>query len=213
MKLVKHGHACVRLEGYNGTLVIDPGGYSEDASVANVDAILITHEHFDHFAEDRVRAAVEANPGVNIWTVAAVAQKLAGLGSALHVIGDGDTFTAAGFEIEAHGVWHAEVHRDIPRITNTGFLIDRHLFHPGDALTVPDRPIETLLLPVHAPWSRTADLIDWVREVGPKQVLAIHDGALNSIGLALVGGLLGDHGPGIGADYHRLDVHDSVEFV
>jgi L-ascorbate metabolism protein UlaG (beta-lactamase superfamily) len=213
MRLMKHGHSCIRLEGDGGTLVIDPGGYSEDASVANADAILITHEHFDHFAEDRVRSAVDANPGVQIWTIAAVAQKLAGLGPSVHTIGDGDAFTAAGFDVEAHGVWHAEVHRDIPRVTNTGFLIDRLLFHPGDALTVPDKPVETLLLPVHAPWSRTADLIDWVREVGPKQALAIHDGALNSIGLALVGGLLGEHGPGIGADYHRLELRETVDFI
>ena len=88
------------------------------------------------------------------------------------MIGDGDTFTAAGFSVEAHGVLHAEIHRDIPRITNTGFFIDNFLFHPGDALTVPDQQVETLLLPVHAPWSRTADLIDWVREIAPKTALA-----------------------------------------
>lgn len=212
MKMVKYGHSCVRLEDDGRVLVIDPGGFSEDASVANADAILITHEHFDHFAEDRVRAAAEANPGLQIWTIAAVADKLVGLGRQLHVVGDGDTFTAAGFEVEAHGTWHAEIHRDIPRITNTGFLIDQFLFHPGDALTVPDKPIETLLLPLHAPWSRTAELIDWLREVAPKQALAIHDGALNAIGLALVGGLLGDNGPGIGTTYYRLEVLETVEF-
>ena len=40
----------------------------------NADAILITHEHFDHFSEDRIRVAVQANPGVQIWTIAAVAE-------------------------------------------------------------------------------------------------------------------------------------------
>lgn len=210
MKLIKFGHACVRLQGDSGALVIDPGGFTEDVSVANADAILITHEHFDHFTEDRVRAAAAANPALQVWTIGSVAETLTGLGAQLHVIGDGDTFTAAGFEVEAHGTWHAEIHRDIPRITNTGFLIDQRLFHPGDALTVPDKPVETLMLPIHAPWSRTADLIDWVREVSPVRALAVHDGALNSVGLALVGGLLGDRGPGIGTEYRRLEPLDTV---
>jgi L-ascorbate metabolism protein UlaG (beta-lactamase superfamily) len=211
MRLTKFGHACIRLDGHGSTLVIDPGGFSEDASVANADAILITHEHPDHFIEDRVRAAAAANPGLQIWTVAAVAESLTGLGSQVHVVGDGDAFTAAGFEVEAHGILHAEIHPEIPRIKKTGFLIDQRLFHPGDALTVPDKPIETLMLPLHAPWSRTAELIDWVREVAPGRAFAVHDGALNAIGLALVGGLLGDRGPGIGTEYRRLEPLEQVD--
>jgi L-ascorbate metabolism protein UlaG (beta-lactamase superfamily) len=205
MKLTKFGHACVRLDGEGGRLVLDPGAFTEDSSVEGADAILITHEHADHFVENRIRAAAAANPSLQVWTVAAVADSLTGLGDQLHVVGHGDTFTAAGFEIEAHGTWHAEIHPDIPRITNTGYLIDQRLFHPGDALTVPDKPIETLLLPLHAPWSRIADLIDWLREVAPTRALAVHDGLLNATGLGLVGGLLGDRGPGTGTEYVRLE--------
>jgi L-ascorbate metabolism protein UlaG (beta-lactamase superfamily) len=205
MKLTKFGHACIRLEGDGGALVIDPGAFTEDASVEAATAILITHQHPDHFFEERIRQAAAANPGLTIWTVSAVADSLVGLGGQVHVVGDGDAFTAAGFEVEAHGTWHAEIHPDIPRITNTGFLIDGRLFHPGDALTVPDKPIETLMLPLHAPWSRTADLIDWLREVAPTRALAVHDAALSAIGVALVGGLLGERGPGIGTTYSRLE--------
>jgi L-ascorbate metabolism protein UlaG (beta-lactamase superfamily) len=205
MKLTKFGHACIRLEGDGGTMVIDPGAFTEDVSVEGADAILITHQHPDHFFEERIRQTAAAHPGLQIWTVGAVAESLTGLGSALHVIGDGDAFTTAGFEVEAHGTWHAEIHPDIPRITNTGFLIDGRLFHPGDALTVPDKAIETLMLPLHAPWSRTADLIDWLREVAPTRALAVHDAALSAIGITLVGGLLGERGPGIGTTYSRLE--------
>jgi L-ascorbate metabolism protein UlaG (beta-lactamase superfamily) len=204
MRLTKFGHACVRLEGPGGTLVIDPGALTEECAVDDVDAILITHEHFDHFVEGRIRAAVRNNPGLEIWTVKAVAELLTGLGARLHAVGDGDAFTAAGFPVEAYGSRHARVHPDVPVVANTGFLIDQRLFHPGDALTVPGRPIATLLLPVHAPWSRMSDLIDWVREVSPARVLAVHDGALNPTGVAMVGGFLGEHGPGIGAGYRRL---------
>jgi L-ascorbate metabolism protein UlaG (beta-lactamase superfamily) len=141
MKLTKFGHACIRLEGDSGSMVIDPGMFTEDAAVDAADAILITHQHPDHFFEERIRKTAAANPELEIWTVGAVADSLVGLGGQVHVVGDGDTFTAAGFEVEAHGTWHAEIHPDIPRITNTGFLIDGRLFHPGDALTVPGKPI------------------------------------------------------------------------
>lgn len=210
MRLTKFGHACVRLEGPGGTLVIDPGALTEESAVDGVDAILITHEHFDHFAEGLVRTAVQRNPGLEIWTVAAVAELLTGLGARLHAVGHGDSFTTAGFEVEAYGTRHAPVHPDVPVVANTGFLIDRRLFHPGDALTVPDRPIATLLLPVHAPWSRMSDLIDWVREVSPVRAFAVHDGALNPTGIAMVGGFLGEHGPGIGAQYRRLALREQT---
>lgn len=213
MKLTKFGHACIRLEGAAGTLVIDPGGLSEAAAIEGADAILVTHEHFDHFVEGRIRAAAQANRGLQVWTVSAVAELLTGMGAQLHVVGDGDTFTAAGFGVEAHGSRHTAVHRDIPVIANTGFLIGGSLFHPGDALTVPDKPVGTLMLPVHAPWSRISDLIDWVREISPQRALAVHDGALNPVGIAIVGGLLGENGPGISSVYHRLEPLEQIDGV
>jgi hypothetical protein len=133
-----------------------------------------------------------------------VAGKLDGLGPAVHVVGEGDALDVAGFDVQVHGQWHAVVHQDRPRIGNVGFLLDGSLFHPGDALTVPGVAVPTLLIPVHAPWSRTGELIDWVREVGPRQTLGIHDGLLNETGLTVVDTLLNENGPGTGASYTRL---------
>jgi L-ascorbate metabolism protein UlaG (beta-lactamase superfamily) len=204
VELTRLGHACVRLDGPGGRLVIDPGALSADTATEGADAILVTHEHFDHFLEGRIRAAAQRNPALEVWTVSAVAELLPGLGGRVHVVGDGDVFSAAGFEVEAHGSWHAQVHADMPRVANTGFLVDRTLFHPGDALTVPGKPVGTLLLPLHAPWSRMADLIDWVREVSPLRTVGVHDGQLNAMGVAAVGGLLGENGPGIRSPYCPL---------
>ncbi len=211
MKLTKFGHACVRLEGPGGVLVIDPGGRTEDASVAGADAILVTHEHFDHFAEGRLRAATAANRDLRVFTVAAVAGLLAGLGRQVHVVGHGDSFTAAGFEVQAHGTWHARVHPDVPAVANTGFLVDGAVFHPGDALTVPDEPVDTLLVPVHAAWFRLSEIIDWVRQVAPRRAVGVHDGDLNAGGLAKVGGFLGPYGPRIGARYVRVEPFEDLD--
>lgn len=211
MKLTKYGHSCVAVEKNGRRIVLDPGGLTPEDATAGAEAILITHEHFDHFSEQVVRAACDRDAGIQVYTCAAVAGQLTGLGATLHVVGEGDRLDAAGFDVEIHGQWHAIVHPDIPRVTNVGFLLDGSVFHPGDALTVPGRPVSTLLLPVHAPWSRTGELIDWVREAGPRQTLAIHDGLLNDAGLALADRLLGENGPGTGASYTRLTSGESFE--
>jgi hypothetical protein len=110
-----------------------------------------------------------------------------------------------------HGELHAQIHPDIPRIKNVGFLVEGQVFHPGDALTVPDEPVANLLLPLHAPWSKTAELIDYLREVHADQAYAVHDGLLNDTGLAGVARLLGEGGPGTPTPYSRLAPGDSVE--
>ncbi|MDJ1132814.1 MBL fold metallo-hydrolase [Streptomyces iconiensis] len=201
--LTKKGHSCVRLEKDGRVLVIDPGGFSEQEAALGADVLLVTHEHPDHFDELRLRAAMENNPECEIWTLRSVAEQISGaFPGRVHTVGDGDTFTAAGFEVEVHGELHAVIHPDIPRITNVGYVVDGLVFHPGDALTVPERPVETLLLPVHAPWNKYSEVLDFVRAVAPTQVYDIHDGLLNETGIGLFGRLLGDGGPGTGGAAH-----------
>ncbi|GGX58894.1 MBL fold metallo-hydrolase [Streptomyces minutiscleroticus] len=204
MRLTKFGHACVRVEKDGRRLVVDPGGLTEPQALDGADAVLVTHEHFDHFSEEALRRAARDNPLLRIWTTSSVAARLDGLGTRVTAVGEGEAFTAAGFDVQVHGTWHAVIHPDVPRVTNVGFLVDDSLFHPGDALTVPDATVDTLLLPVHAPWSTVGHLIDYVREVAPRDAYAVHDGALNDVGTAMVGGFLGDRGPGTATRYHRL---------
>jgi L-ascorbate metabolism protein UlaG (beta-lactamase superfamily) len=210
-QLTKFGHACVRIERDGRRLVVDPGGLTDPRALEGADAVLVTHEHFDHFSPETLREAARSNPALRIWTNTSVAALLDGLGLRVTALGEGEAVTAAGFDVKVHGTWHAPIHPDAPRIANIGFLVDDALFHPGDALTVPDAAVDTLLLPVHGPWSTTGQLIDYVRAVAPRQTYAIHDGALNDIGGAMVDGLLGDKGPGTGAPYRRLTAGESTE--
>jgi L-ascorbate metabolism protein UlaG (beta-lactamase superfamily) len=125
--------------------------FTDPSAFDGASAVLVTHEHADHFAPDRLRAALEADPALEVWTNASVAAQLDGLAGRMHVVGHGDAETIAGFDAHVHGELHAEIHPEIPRIPNIGFLVDGLVFHPGDALTVPDEPVSTLLLPLHAP--------------------------------------------------------------
>ena len=210
MRLTKLGHACVRLEKDGMTLVVDPGSFSAADALEGAHAVLITHEHVDHVVADRLRVAIQRNPDLRIWSTRTVA----GLLTDAHVeaVTDGEAFSIDGrFDVQVRGEWHAVVHPDVPRILNVGFLVDGLVFHPGDAFTLPAQPVDTLLVPVHAPWSKVAEVIDYVRAVKPRQVIPIHDGLLNDVGLALVDGLLGERGPGIGAEYRRVANAASIE--
>ncbi|MGI5403795.1 MBL fold metallo-hydrolase [Streptomyces sp. CA-135486] len=202
MRLTKKKHACIRLEKDGQTLAIDPGTFSEEDAAVGADVILVTHEHLDHFNEDRLRAALEANPAAGIWTLRSVAEKIsAAFPGRVHTVGHGDTFTAAGFDVQVHGELHAVIHPDIPRITNVGYLVDGSVFHPGDALTVPDHPVETLMLPVHAPWNKISEIIDYVREVKPRRAIDIHDALLTELARPIYDRQIGALG---GAEHGRL---------
>jgi L-ascorbate metabolism protein UlaG (beta-lactamase superfamily) len=209
MKLTKQSHSCIRLEKNGRTLVLDPGAFSEEDAAAGADAILVTHEHVDHFDEGRLRAALDANPAAEVWTLAAVAQQLsAAFPGRVHTVGHGDTFTAAGFDVQVHGELHAVIHPDIPRITNVGYLVDGAVFHPGDALTVPDHPVDTLLLPVMAPWSKLSEVVDYVREVRPQRAYDIHDALLTDLARPIYDRMVGDLG---GSEHLRLTAGASAE--
>ncbi|WP_190081016.1 MBL fold metallo-hydrolase [Streptomyces longisporoflavus] len=209
MKLTKKTHACVRLERDGQKLVIDPGGFTEEDAALGADAILVTHEHPDHFDEDRLRAAMENNPAAEIWTLRSVAEKIsAAFPGRVHTVGNGDTFPAAGFDVQVHGELHAVIHPDIPRITNVGYLVDGSVFHPGDALTVPDQPVETLMLPVMAPWSKISEVIDYVREVKPQRAYDVHDALLTDLARPIYDSQIGSLG---GAEHLRLTPGESAE--
>jgi L-ascorbate metabolism protein UlaG (beta-lactamase superfamily) len=211
MELTKHGHACVVLAQDGRRLVIDPGAFTDPAVLTGASAVLVTHEHFDHFVPDQLRAAMDADPALEVWTNGSVAGQLEGLGSRVHVVGDGDAVEVAGFDVHVHGELHAVIHPDIPRIPNIGFLVGGQVFHPGDALTVPGEPVTTLLLPMHAPWSKASEVIDYVRAVDADPAYAVHDALLSEIGLGVLSGLLGERGPGTPTPFSRLAPGDSVE--
>ncbi|MGA7205078.1 MAG: MBL fold metallo-hydrolase [Specibacter sp.] len=217
MLLTKFTHACVRLEQEGRVLVLDPGVFSETAqALAGAHAILITHEHADHLDQDAVLAALAANPELPLHAPAVVAAALRGAApSAAGQIFDaaaGDTFTTAGFAIRCFGGQHALIHPSIPIVANVGYLVDDAVYHPGDSLTVPAGvQVGTLLVPVHAPWSKVAEVVDFVVSVRAPRAFQIHDGLLNETGLAFTESHIARVGAEHGTDFRHLAPLESVE--
>ena len=165
MRLTKFAHSCVRLDDDDRSLVVDPGIFLDASEIADVyrgaDAVLITHEHPDHINVEALRAAVTADPQLRIWAPSSVADQFGDLGDRVRAVREGESFEAAGFAVQTFGGQHAIIHPTIPVIANVGYLIEGRVYHPGDSLIVPTVPVETLLVPIHAPWSKVAEVVDF----------------------------------------------------
>ena len=197
MRVTKYSHACLRIEREGAIVVIDPGTLSEPESVDGVDAILITHEHFDHLDVQKLVDAVAKRPAITVYTHPDVVPKLGEFGGAVTQVVPGDDFTAAGFRVRTYGGLHAMIHPDLPRVANVGFFVEGEggaggVYHPGDSLHVPGQPVETLLVPAQASWLKTCEAIDFVRAVNPQRTFPIHDGQLNERGLHSINSWLGE---------------------
>jgi len=182
MQLTKFGHSCVRIDDGDRTLVLDPGAFSDlDPALDGADAVLITHEHIDHVNADRVRAAAQADPRLRVWAPAGVAASFEDLGEQVVSVGAGESFEAAGFDVRTFGGQHALIHPLIPIVANVGYLIGGSVYHPGDSFIVPPAPVSTLLFPSVAPWSKMAEVLDFVVAVRAPKALPIHDAVVNDI--------------------------------
>jgi L-ascorbate metabolism protein UlaG (beta-lactamase superfamily) len=191
MRVTKFGHACIRIEHGGHTLVLDPGGFTQPEAVDGADAVLITHQHPDHYDPDRLRRA-----NAPIFTIEAVAEQIRDdapdLAARVTVVEPGRDFDA-GLPVRPVGELHAVIHQDLPRVHNSGFVVtagDMTLFHPGDALTPPDVPVDVLCVVVSAPWMRVAEAVDFALLVGAPRNLAIHDRIYSEAGLTIVDGHL-----------------------
>ena len=192
MRITKFGHACVRVEHAGVRLVLDPGGFTAREAVTGADVVLITHEHADHWTPDQLRAT-----DAPIHTIAAVAAQIADaapeVAERVVVVAPGESFDV-GVPVTAVGEKHAVIHPELPHFDNSGFLLEvagTRVFHPGDALTLPEVDVDLLLLPVSAPWLRIAECIDYARDVGAPRSLAIHDKVYSEPGLGIIDGHLG----------------------
>lgn len=179
MQITHYGHACVLVDTGAARLLFDPGAFSSGfESLDGLDAILVTHQHFDHVDADKLRTLLRANPDAALVTDGQTAEQLDGIDA--RTAAPGDRLSLGGAQVAVVGSGnHAEIHRDIPLVANNGYLVDGTLLHPGDAYTPPGLDeLATLLLPTGAPWLKVSEAVDYLRAVAPRTVVPIHEQTL-----------------------------------
>jgi L-ascorbate metabolism protein UlaG (beta-lactamase superfamily) len=217
MKLTKYTHACVRLEEGGRVLVLDPGSFSETKEALDgAQAVLITHEHGDHVDVPAMVNALRADSGLVVFAPAGVANHLreeaSQAAARIHAVEPGSSFEAAGFGVRSFGGQHALIHPQVPIVANIGYLINENVYHPGDSFIIPDGiSVKTLLVPVHAPWNKASEVVDFVIGVRAPRAFQIHDGLLNEMGVKMVEGHVIRIGAKYGTEFTHLAVRETVD--
>lgn len=210
MKLTKYEHACFTVEHNRQIIVVDPGGFTTDfiAPPEGVVGIVITHEHQDHFDHDQLAAIVDKNPDAviighqNIVSQIEVFQTQA--------IGASESIMVGDFSLEFFGGEHALIHPDIPVIANLGVMINELLYYPGDSFVIPDKSVDTLALPISAPWLKISEVMDYITSVNPRLAFPTHDAILSDTGKSLHDRMLLSVAEKFGTSYKRIN-GESIE--
>lgn len=162
----------------NGKRIItDPGSYTINEQVLekNIDIVLITHEHQDHFHVDSLKNILKNNPNAIVVTNSSVGKILEESGIFYSKLEDGQSGEFSDIYFEAHGNKHQEIYEEIGLVQNTGYFIGKDFFYPGDAFTNPNKDINILALPVAGPWTNIKQAVKYALEVKPKVCFPVHD--------------------------------------
>lgn len=180
MKIKKLGHCCLVIEVKGKRIMTDPSDFNyggDSVLEENLDLILITHEHADHLHIPTLKNILEKNPKVSIITNTSVGKLLEAENIIYAKVEDQESFEFEGINIFGFGDKHAQIYEDYGQVQNTGYMVDEFCY-PGDSLTLPNKKVDILALPVLGPWLLMRDAIDYAKEIKPRIVFPVHDAPL-----------------------------------
>lgn len=179
-----YGHSGVRL----GDIAIDPGAFTSNKILDGAKAVIVTHIHGDHINPDLFSDAI-LRSGVEIFGPSQLQNVLGDRGIPFTSLKPGETVTIAGQEVTIFGGKHWPIYDTVPVVDNLSLLVG-DVVHPGDDFPV-ELPtniskVDTLLLPVSAPWVKLSDAIDFAHRISAANTHPIHDAILNKQGKTVV---------------------------
>ncbi|MGO4535643.1 MBL fold metallo-hydrolase [Leifsonia sp. 2MCAF36] len=182
MRLTKFEHSGLQLEADGRKLFVDPGNFTSPLTdTANAVAVVITHEHPDHWTPEQLKRVLDVSPEAKIFAPEGVARAASGFD--VTVVHAGDTIAAEPFTLRFFGGRHAVIHESIPVVDNLGVLVNEQLYYAGDSFFVPaEVEVDLLAAPAGAPWMKISEAMDYVLAVKPKRSFPIHEMVLSRAG-------------------------------
>ncbi|MBI2021318.1 MBL fold metallo-hydrolase [Candidatus Daviesbacteria bacterium] len=176
MKVRKYPQSHLVITKDNQKIIIDPGNitFSKGFKIeefVGADGYLITHQHADHMDPENIRAVVASSP---VFGNADVVAKLNEFGIKATVVSNRQKFNIKSFEIEAVDLPHCKMTDGTDGPPNTGFIIDRVLFHPGDGDEDPGVRVDNFALPIAGPSINMSGALKFAQDVNAKVVIPIH---------------------------------------
>ena len=188
MKLTKLEHAALVLEDDGKKLFVDPGSFTTPITDAiDTVAIVITHEHADHWTPEQLNRILERSPDAVILGPEGVANAAADF--AVRTVHADETVELEPFTLRFFGGKHAQIHSSIPIVDNLGVIVNDTLVYPGDSFAAPGlSEIEVLAVPSSAPWLKASEFIDYVLGLKPKHAFSTHEMVSSVIGKQMADG-------------------------
>ena len=173
MRLTKLVHSCVLIEDDGYVALLNPGIYSWQSGIVNLDAVsaldfvVVTHKHPDHLGEPFVRALVEKFPDAQ-WVAPVDAR------DDLRAMGVKNVTGQSIGPVEVKTVDHAKVEPFGVPVQNLIVHWNGKVTDPGDTHDF-DETRGVLLVPVQAPWGTTIRAFELGLELKPQYLIPIHD--------------------------------------
>lgn len=212
MRLTKLEHAGLVVEASGDLLYVDPGKFTTPVTEsAGAVAVVITHQHDDHWTPEQLGRIQAQNPGVRIFGPAGVAAAASDF--PVETVSAGDEVEVGPFRLRFFGGKHAQIHPSIPIIDNVGVLVNDALYYGGDSFAVPGGvDVEVLAAPAGAPWMKISEAMDYVQAVAPRRAFPTHEMLLSQAGKALSNTRLAWATEQGGGEYLPLEPGDTIDF-
>ena len=178
------GHGTLMLEYGGKAIHVDPWfKFVDYATMPKADLVLITHEHRDHL-DPAALAAVRTDKTEVVLTAKCAEQVSGG-----KILANGQSLTAAGFDIQAVPAYNLVHKRDSgqpfhPKGVGNGYIIrfgDKRVYIAGDTENIPEmkalKDIDIAFLPMNLPYTMTPEMAaDAAKAFKPKVLYPYHYG-------------------------------------
>lgn len=186
MKLTKYGHACVIIENNKKRLIIDPGDFTElPEDVANIEAIVLTHEHGDHTDPTNVAIIHAYNPDVVIYGTQGSIDHLEAIDCKKVVVDGPLEIDLISSKVVLEPTDHAIIWQTSP-CKNLTVTVGDFFYYPGDSFAVCSKPVKIVGVPVSGPWLKTSESLQFALDAHAELLLPTHNGLLNTMGHEIV---------------------------
>jgi phosphoribosyl 1,2-cyclic phosphodiesterase len=208
MRITKYEHACLAIEVGGRVLVIDPGVFSNSFTPSdNIDAIIITHQHSDHFDSEKIAAVRSLNPNVVIFTTEDTSSQISGAS----VPNVDEKIAVGGFTLQFFGHDHAAITNAVVPCDNFGVVVNDTLVYPGDSFEMPPIRPQILAIPASAPWLKVDESMKYIAATKPAQVFPTHNALLTKVGQDITYNWLRKACDEIGAEF--IDLQPGEELI
>ncbi|MET4638466.1 MBL fold metallo-hydrolase [Mycetocola sp. 2940] len=211
MRLTKLEHAALILEDSGKKLFVDPGSYTTAITeAAQAVAIVITHEHADHWTPEQIDRILSRNPDARILAPAGVAAAAGAL--PVEVVKAGDEIEVGPFTLTFFGEKHAVIHESIPIVDNVGVLVNGTVYYGGDSYSIPEGvEVDVQAVPAGAPWLKIGDVMDYVLAVKPRRSFPTHEMTLSKAGKEMSNARIKWATEQNGGTFHPLEPGDTLD--